>query len=160
MNLYEINEAIQNAFIAAIDEQGEIIGEQLDLELLENLEMARNEKIENLALFVKNLTAESEAYKREKDIFAQREKSARNKAERLKLYLTSVLQGESVKSDKGAVGFRNSERIIIDADAHIPELYLKYKDPEPDKSALKKAIKSGVEIDGVSVVNMLNINIK
>lgn len=160
MNLYEINEAIQDAFIAAIDEQGEIIGEQLDLELLENLEMARNEKIENLALFVKNLTAESEAYKREKDIFAQREKSARNKAERLKLYLTSVLQGESFKSDKCAVGFRNSERIIIDADAHIPELYLKYEDPKPDKTALKKAIKSGIEIDGVSVVNMLNINIK
>ena len=42
----------------------------------------------------------------------------------------------------------------------LPEEYLKYKDPEPDKVKLKADLKAGVEIDGVCLITKENIQIK
>ena len=42
----------------------------------------------------------------------------------------------------------------------IPEEYLKHKDPEPDKTAIKAAIKMGKIIDGAEIVANQNIQIR
>ena len=59
MNIYQIDQQIQ-AIIENADENGEVDGE-----LLEALQMARDTKIENLALAWKNLQAEAKAIKEE-----------------------------------------------------------------------------------------------
>ncbi|MBR7083700.1 MAG: siphovirus Gp157 family protein, partial [Oscillospiraceae bacterium] len=76
MNIYDINRAIENC----ITEDGEVIDEQALTELL----MAKEEKIENVACWIKNLTAEAEAIKAEKEKLAERQKQAEAKAESLK----------------------------------------------------------------------------
>jgi hypothetical protein len=38
--------------------------------------------------------------------------------------------------------------------------YLKFKEPEPDKTKIKKAIKDGVKLDGVQLIENYNIQIK
>jgi outer membrane murein-binding lipoprotein Lpp len=87
MNLYQINEEIEKC----IDTE---TGEILDLEALDKLAMERDTKIENLACWYKNLMADAEALKAEKNAFAKRENAAKNKADSIKRYLSSVLDGE------------------------------------------------------------------
>ena len=93
MNLYEIDSAI----LDCVDlETGEIF----DVDKFESLELERTAKIENICLWIKNLKAEIEALKTEKDAFAVRQKSAENKMESLKRYITGFLGGTSFESSK------------------------------------------------------------
>ena len=90
MNLYDID----NAILSCVDmETGEII----DAEKLDELKMEKERKIRNIACWVKELNAEAEALKKQKDAFAAREKAAKNKAEGLKAYLSSYLDGKEAK---------------------------------------------------------------
>ena len=71
MKLYEIDAEIEQCIL--IDEEtGEVIG--IDTERADKLQMMRDDKIKNLALYYKNLMAEVNAYKSEKDYFAKRER--------------------------------------------------------------------------------------
>ena len=79
MKLYEIVEELRN-FQFEIDEE---TGEILNADELDKLELARDEKIENICLMIKNLKADATAYKAEKDSFAEKEKRAKNEADRM-----------------------------------------------------------------------------
>lgn len=158
MNLYEINDAIMNC----IDEE---TGEVIDVEALNSLSMERDLKIENLACWYKNLMADAEALKAEKNAFAEREKAAKNKADSIKRYLSSILDGEKFATEKCALSFRKSESVeVLDMDAFMSdgkaENYLKYAEPTVNKTELKKALKSGETFKGVFLSNNNNIQIK
>jgi len=152
-NLYEIEQSI----LDCIDtETGEII----DIEKLEALQLERDNKIENIALWYKNLLSDAEQYKAEKERFAEREKAAKNKAESLKKYLDSVLTGNAYKSTRVAISYRTSKGVVIDDIKKINGKYLKYAEPTPDKTAIKKAIEEGVEFEGAHIEERSNIQIK
>lgn len=152
-SLYEIEEQI----MSCVDmETGEIIDE----EALANLNMERDAKVENIALWVKNLLAEAKMIKEEKDNLAYRQKVCENKAESLKEYLSRFLAGEKFKTAKISISYRKSERVNVLDIGKLDDDYLKFKDPEPDKTKIKKAIKDGVELDGVQLVENYNIQIK
>ncbi len=153
-SLYEIDQAI----LACVDgETGEII----DPELLDSLMMERSAKIEAVALWVKNLESDAVAYKAEKEVFAQREKQASDKAKRLKEWLARACEGEKFSTAKCAISFRKSEAVEIADGATIPEAYMRTKTTtEPDKAAIKEALKAGAEIDGCPLAMKLNTSIK
>lgn len=153
MNLYEI----EGAILDCVDAE---TGEVFDIDKFEELSMARDAKVENVCLWIKNLKAEAEALKAEKDAFAQRQKSVENKMESLKRYITSYLDGTPFKSAKVNVSFRKSETLEIFEGAIIPDEYLKFKEPEVNKVELKKAVKAGLQLDGVQIVENSNIQIK
>lgn len=153
MNLYEID----NEILGCVDvETGEIFNE----ERFEELSLTREAKIEGICLWIKNLKAEAEALKAEKDAFAKRQKSAENKMESLKRYISAYLDGTPYESAKVKVSFRKSESLEISEDAKIPDEYLKYKVPDVDKVALKEAIKAGSHFYGVEIATNYNIQIK
>ena len=154
MKLYEINEAIMSCLDA---ETGEIV----DCEALESLMMQREEKLENVALWIKNLTADAAAYKAEKESFAEREKAATKRAESLKHYLVYALNGQKFTTAKCVVSFRKSEKVEIIDETILPKDYVTETITiKPDKTAIKNAIKSGQEIKGAQIVENLNISIK
>ena len=158
MNLYEIEQEI----MSCVDMES---GEVIDFEKLDALTMERDQKIENIALWVKNLEADAKAYKEEKDNFAQKQKSAENKAKSLKEYLSRFLDGTAYKSTKVNVSFRTSKAVdVFDISALMTmddcDNYLKYNEPEPDKTAIKNAIASGVNVPGCKIVENQNIQIK
>lgn len=62
MTLFEINKAILD-FQFEVDEE---TGELLNAQALDDLQMARDEKIEGVGLWIKNLNAEAAAVKAEK----------------------------------------------------------------------------------------------
>lgn len=154
--LYELTDLLKN-FELDIDEE---TGEILNSDELDALELERDTKIENIALWIKNLVSDAEAYKREKDNFYSKEKAAKNKAERLKGYLEYVLAGDKFKSDRVTISYRKSESLNIEDDAEVPALYLKEVAPTVDKIALKEAIKEGAVIDGVTIVEKKNMQIR
>lgn len=160
MTLYEIDMEI----LACVDpESGEII----DFEKLEELQIQREEKIEKVALWYKNLVSDAEALKAEKTALAEREAAARQKAESLKKWLTDALNGSKMSTAKVAIAFRKSESVEIDdaafgawVQSNNRDDLLTYKEPTPNKTAIKAAIKSGQTINGASIVEKNNIQIK
>lgn len=153
MKLYEIDDAIMDC----VDmETGEII----DIERLSALQMERDQKIEGIGCWIKDLLSDAKALKEEKDNLAARQKSAENKAASLKAYLSSYLDGEKFKTAKVAISYRKSDSVDISEGAVIPEKYLKYSDPTPDKIGLKAALKAGEKFPGISIVTSSNIQIK
>lgn len=153
MKLYEIDQAIMDC----IDmETGEIINE----ELLNSLQMERDVKIENVVLWIKELKAEAEALKAEKMAFAERQKVAENKMESLKKWLAYALNGEKFKTVRASVTFRTTDKVEIADIYKLDENYLRYKEPEADKDAIKKAIKAGQEVAGATLVSSTSVIIK
>lgn len=154
MNLYQIDKAILDC---CDPETGEI----LDIEALEALTIQRAEKIEGVACWIKNLTAEADAIKAEKDNLAEREARCRKKAEDLKLWMAAALNGQKFSSAKCAVSFRKSEKVNIQDESLVPNQFLNitytYK---PDRQAIRQAIKAGQEVSGCSLVECLNAQIK
>lgn len=153
MTLYEIDQAIMNCLD---NETGEII----DAELLDSLQMERTEKIENVACWIKELKAEAEALKAEKLAFAERQKVAENKAESLKNWLAYVLNGEKFKTTRASITFRATDKVEITDIMQLDESFLRYKEPEADKTAIKEAIKAGQEVAGATLVSNTSVIIK
>ena len=153
-NLYEIDQGILECLDA---ETGEVI----DPERLDALFMAKNQKIENVALWVKNLLSDADAIKAEKDALADREAKCRKKADDLKKWLAKALEGQKFSTARCAVSFRRSETVEVDDVAFVPAELLRVRNiVEPNKAAIKAAIKEGREINGCRLVESLNTQIK
>ena len=122
--------------------------------------MEWGEKVENIACFIKNLKADAEALKVEKNNLAKRQKYAENKAERLTKYLSDMMNGQTYKSPRADVGYRKSVQVRCEDLYKVPEEYLRYKEPELDKTAVKDALKKGEEVEGCWLEEINNIQIK
>lgn len=160
MNLYEIDKAI----FETIDME---TGEVIDPERLDALQMERSKKLENVALWVKNLESDVEAYKAEMESFMARRKAAERKMESLKNWLSYALQGEKFSTAKCAVGFRKSQAVEITDEAALRAFapssqldLLTIQLPAINKTEVKKALKDGWEIPGAALVERQNIQIK
>lgn len=159
MTLYEID----NAILECVDgETGEII----DFERLEELGLQRDLKIENIALWFKNLRAEAEALKKEIDELTKRKKEAENKMEQLSAKLYEALDGNKFKTPKVSVSYRNSKAVEVDddfirfaMDNGLDDL-LRYELPEPNKSAISEALKNGDVIPHAELVQRVSVVIR
>lgn len=156
MTLYELDKAIAD-FELEVNEDGEV----LNIDELDELQLAREQKIEGISLWVKNLEAEKEAVKHEKDNFADREKRLGKKIDSLKKYLTYALDGQKFSTPKVAVSFRKSESVLVKDKYLIPDNYMNISVVrEPNKTAIKNALKRGEEIMGVELLEKQNVSIK
>lgn len=155
MNIYEIEQAILNL----VDPE---TGEITDFEALDNLTIARDEKIENVALWIKNLVAEAKAIREEEKSLAERRKAAENKAESLEQYLDQTLSGEKFSTAKVAISYRKSKAVEIADEATFIKAgaYLVPQDPKIDRKAISDALKTGAIVNGAELVERNNIQIK
>lgn len=147
--LYEIDAAI----LAAVDQE---TGEILDPEKLDALQMEREQKLEGVALWVKDLKAEAEAVKAEADKLTARKKSLENKIDGLKNWLLYALNGEKLKTPRCNVYQTHSQKVVIDDEKALVDMlmtspfgekFLRVKEPEIDKNALKDSMKQGCEYE-------------
>lgn len=151
--LYEID----NAILACIDaETGEIV----DVDQLAALQMERQQKVENVALWYKNLLSDAAAYKAEKDAFTAKERAARAQADKLKAWLQDALQGEKYKTPRVSVTFRNTSSVVVDDVLNLPPQFVRFAAPEPDKVAIAAAIKEGEAVTGARLESKQSIIIK
>jgi hypothetical protein len=153
-SLYEINEQLLNL---TDSETGEIT----DWSAFEALQLARDEKIENIALYHKNLLAEAAALKAEEKSFAERRKRAENKAESLKKYLATSLNGSKFNTTRVSISYRKSTSVDVLDVEKLPEAYRKtVTTVSADKTAIGAALKAGELVDGATLVRKNNLSIK
>ena len=155
MTLYDIEAEIMDC----IDQE---TGEIIDIDRLNALEMERDRKISNVACWIKDLKAEAEAIKAEKQALDKRQKAAENKAESLKTWLSGILQGEKFKDSRCAISYRRSERVDFADNFNFDTLpdYMKKVTIEPKKAEIKEFLKGGGEIEGVRIEENTSMTIK
>jgi NADH dehydrogenase/NADH:ubiquinone oxidoreductase subunit G len=174
MNLYEINSQIEACIYQALDPvTGELLEDELNTEKLEELEMEKAEKIENLAKWVKNLKAEADALKQEKLRLAEKQKKTESKIESLSNYIEMALAGEKFKSDDGTVDirYRRSKKVAV-MDGYTEEEVagwlleegrndlITQKAPTLNKTAIKQAFtKNGEIFNGIDIVETMSMQI-
>lgn len=156
---------IDEQMLALIGEDGEI----LDAEAFQALQMERDKKAENMALWVLDLKDDEAAIKNEINRLKERLESAERKEKRLKEYLKLVLEGEMLKTPTVSVGYRTSQAVEISDSEQVIEWVkkdgrfeniLKYKEPEISKTELKNIMKDGVEVPGAELVTNTSTIIK
>jgi len=161
MKLYEIDQAINELIQNGIDlETGELtpkVEKELDA-----LELIRDQKLENIGLYIKNLKAESEAIQAEEKILSGRRSSLNNKAEYLKRWLTDALEGETLKTPRLVIAYRKSKRVETTADFDLQNISPEFKKITIvlNKVSAGRYIKSGNKLPGVVVNEYKNIVIK
>lgn len=137
---------------------------------LESIDSAIEDKADNIACLLKNLAAEVAAIKAEEDKLAERRKSKEKEHERIKTYLSDMLLkvGKTqIETARNKITFRKSEIVVLDDESAFVEWasrgrdeYLTYKTPSVNKPEIKKAIASGIEVDGAHIEERQNIQIK
>lgn len=162
MSLYQITKELEDALNSfEIDEEtGEVL---MDFEKIEALNLAKEEKITNIGFVVLNLRAEQTALQERKKELDKRIKSIDSRLERINDYLKNCLNGEPFKCVDFEIKFSKSERVEITPDFFNNQdnkKYFKYKEPEANKTEIKKALKLGVFIEGASLVPHQNMNLK
>ena len=155
LSLYEINEKILN-FRYEIDEE---TGEILNIDELDKLNMAFDEKIENLCLYAKSLRAEASAIKDEEKNLKERREAKERKADNIEDYISRNLQGKKFETARVKVSWRKSESVEILNEDAVPERLLDIQVVrKPMKSEIKKELKRA-EAEGREVPwARLNVN--
>lgn len=163
MNLYEINDAYEKALsnFTVDDETGEVI---FDDEEIKRLEGAFEEKVDNIACYIKSLNALSDSIKAEKQALDERLKSNDKKVESLKKFLVMSLEMRDMKkfeSARNKLSFRKSTSVVINEDAVLPTKYVKTVVTEKvDKKAIGDALKNGEVVEGCYLKESNNLQIK
>lgn len=141
------------------EETGEI---EFDFGDLDKLELMTSEKAEAVLAVSRENEVKARAVKEEADRLAKLAKAYSNKAENLKRYLLScaIVNGGKIDTKIGTISIRKSKKTVIVDQAKIPEKYLTFKEPVPDKVAIKKAIESGEYVPGAAVVESKNLSIR
>ena len=113
-------------------------------------------KAENYAKVMKNLEGDIAALKAEEERLSKKRKAIENNIKRMKLALQEAMEitGKTkFKTELFSFGIqKNAPSVVIDAAdiRDIPEEYLKFKEPEIDKTAIKNAINAGVDFEGLA----------
>lgn len=155
MTLYEISAE----YMALIDPE---TGEVADFERLAEMSEAMEQKKENVALYIKNLTAEADALKTEKDALAEREKVKRAQVDRLSDYLSRFLAGEAYETAKVKCSFRKSTVCMVEDEVAFLKRYPKYKKIQTKLSLqeVKDALKTGAKLKGACLVDKYNLQVR
>lgn len=164
MKLYEINEALERLIEDSVDpETGEIT---IDIDALQELQMAREEKLEGLAVYYKGLMADASAIKGEIETLTSRMKSAEKKAEQIKAFLRVQLDGQPLKTSKVAISKPRTTKAAEVTDEQKfwawegYENYVTYSDPKISRKLIREALLAGEQIPGCELVENQSITIK
>ena len=160
-SIYEINQAI----LDCLDPE---TGEILDMEALEQLQMDRVQKAENVACWRKNLMAMIASIKAEEDALKKRRETLQRRVDGLDGYLDAHFSGEKIETARAVINWRKSTGVeVVDKQEAIDYLthiahddLLKYKEPDIDKKAAKVLLETGVFIPGLVLSERLNLQIK
>ena len=166
--LYELDakiaELLDTGFeMSCIDaETGEIDETQLAV-YLEQLQLDRKTKIDNIAVYVKNLEAEAVAIRAEEKRLKERREAKERKAERLKNYIKTsmMLQGETkFESARVSMALRNSKAVVVD-ESKLESVYFTSKIVQSvDKKAIREALEAGILVEGAMLEERKNLQIK
>jgi len=162
MKLYELASQYQELIPLAenADDEADL---QAFYDTLDGLQGEIGEKLENCAAVVKTIDAEAEAIAAEEKRLATRRRALQNSADRLKAYMRDGMDAAQMVKHKGklfTISLQdNPPAVVVDDEASLPRDYCRVK-VEPDKTAIKDALKNGVEVPGVHLEHTKSLRIR
>lgn len=136
---------------------------QVIVDTLDSIDEIMEQKVENIAYIIKNLSAQAEIIKAEKNRLAEKESAIKKRIEFLRDYAKSGMEASNIKKiecDLFNISLRSSKVVKIAEGTKLPDMYVTYKDPLPNKKALKEAINNGEVIVGVSIQENSSLQIR
>ena len=150
MTLYEMSAQASELYELL---QNEEIDEQVFKDTLEAI--GTEDKIVGYCQVIKELQGDLDKFKAESDRLSARMKTVKNGIDRMKDSLLAFLRAsgqDKVKAGTFTVSIGTSKQTSILDEALIPT---EYKTPQPDKidkTAIKKAIESGIAVAGAEII--------
>ena len=165
MNLYQINEEIERLLEEdPVDMETGEIHDEAGYMALRDLLIDKDVKIENTALYIKNLTVEINAIKAEEDALKARRIQKENKAKWLKSYLSDALLSDGLKTfetPRCKLSFRKSNFVDIPDPSKLPLKYqIKKVTTDPDRRLIKELLDSGAKVRGAAMGTRQSLQIK
>ena len=178
-NLFEIEQSMMNLLEYGIDDEtGEIIETEEEFnELYNSIQLDLQTKLDNTNCLQKMIDGELEVIDKEiKRLTAEKSARVRKKEwlkNRVDAFVKRQFTDENGNIDEEGVhkykldlphskiSYRKSDSVEVTDLETLPEEYIKTKiEKNPDKVAIKNAIKGGKEIKGAKIVTNYNIQIK
>lgn len=153
IQLYEYDIMIAECF----DEE---TGEIFDAEKLNKLFEDKEKATEDLALFALDMEAQARAKRDIASKYVEMARALETRAEKARETLKTALAGEKFKSDKVSCSYHKSKSAQIEPGTLLPDEYMRFKDPEYNKTAILKALKDGIQLEGCSIVETESLVIK
>lgn len=150
MKLYEIDERLR----ALLNTETGEISEDFTQEEFEALQMAKEEKITNIAYLIRNEEADIEVLdKTVADLLDRLEKKS-SKVKKLKALAAYYLEdGQTIKTPYFSVYRKVSQATEIEDKNLIPKEFMKPTTTySPNKTAIKEAIEKGETVPGAKIV--------
>lgn len=165
MKLYEINEQLEALLSQTDPETGEIT---VDLDALLELQMAREEKLEGIALMIKERKAMADALKAEEERLKARRKTYEASVDYLKELLLNNMDGRletprvrvTTRRNAPTMEIQDEKRLMAWAETWGHGDWLKVKEPELDKAKVRKAIQDGEQIPFVVMKDNISLVMK
>ena len=145
-------------------ETGEFLNNENDIqEYIVNLKLSKEDKLNNIQDLKIEFEAKIEAVKSKIEYLNNRKKSFERNINNLTNLQLMLLNNQKLETNEYSFSFRKSESVSIfdilfdSKDERFNRTTIKV---EPDKTAIKKAIKDGISVDGASIETKMNLQVK
>lgn len=162
MNIFELTAEYKEIINSYDPETGEITEEAI--QKLNDSGLAIEEKSVNTAKVIQMYTDNEESVDKEIERLKNIKKSIGRNKQRLKdniKYCMDETGIQKIETDLYKISFRKSESVEVYDEALIAPEYIKETTKTaPDKTAIKKALKEGLDIQGAKLIQSNNLQIK
>ena len=153
----ELDSIIQEGKLFVSTETGEVFSE----EALNALKMEKEKKVENCLMVMRDYETDAEKMDSEIKRLTALKKHYATRAEWLKNYVRSCLNGEKFKGDKFQVSYRTSKAVVFTDVALIPaEFYKERTEKEIMKAEIADVLKHGGTVPGAALEERINMVVK
>ena len=145
------------------EETGEILDDTDTFnQLFSDLTGDIDAKLDGAMYIIKEYKAKTDALDLEIKRLQAMKTASKNNGDRLKqriFELINLMEDKKHKTDLHSFGIRKSESVNIISDENIPREYFKIT-KVVDKASIKKALKNGVEFDGVAMQENYSLSVR
>lgn len=131
-------------------------------EYSKTLAIQEKNKVNAIVGFLRETEITAESAEMESKRLAEIAKFYKNRVERVKKSVAWAMEShgvEKIETDMFRLSFRKSEAIVVDDVERLQDEYVVVK-KQADKTAIKKAIKDGINVEGARVIVNNNLIIK
>lgn len=151
MKLYELSESYQN-LLELLDNEDFQDNEDI-INALEEIKEEFSQKADSVVRLIRTAEVEADAIEPELKRLNRRRQVRLNLAKRLRKFLLDNMTEQKIKTDLFTLSVARTQAVDLQIQPeNLPLAYQKIT-VEPNKTELKKALKAGQIIDGVSLVD-------
>lgn len=158
MNLYEMTQAANNLY--ELLTSGEI-DEQTVTDTLEAMGTA--EKLESYCKVIKQLEADAEMLKAEKERIEKKKKTVENSVDRMKKAVADFMNAQGTKKASAGtftVTLSESKAVNVLDESKVPKKYFIKQDPKLDKKTIRELLLQGETVKGCELQINEGVRIK